>query len=610
MRSNKYWDTRALQRYSDVEKMTEPYIKQMMRLYTRANKVIDNDIANIYNNYSKATGLDIQTLKTLLSKKETDKFWKTLEGKGLKKYVKNNYKARISRLEQLQAQIYAKAIELTANTEHKINTNAYQGVINQGYNRTIYDISKGTGYDFAFNKLDDNTVKALLNRKFYGKNYSERIWGNTEILADKLSVLLGGALLSGTSPEKTINQVNKVFNTGYSNAQRLIRTEVNYFYNEAEGLAYEELGVDEYVFLATLDSRTSPVCQGMDNKRFKLTEKTVGVNYPPLHPYCRSTVRAFIDEDVEKTLKRKAKDIATGKIEEIGNLSYPEWLKSKGIQPVKEVTKEVKRGIIKYKDVTEFFKGGINLKGIDEDYQKEIKDEFLKIVNKYDIGALDNTILGTNKATSNLGYHKRGISAEYDYDKRAYKVMFDDKLALAKAYYQNKETSITSHRINKELNKKPYDSDLSTLWHEYGHFIDSTYTLKKYPQLERDLKRVTETLTNGRNVLKTVDWVKENADTIRDFNEILKKPDSLNNIVYNELYEIAKKHSNREYYSTYSFDNEIIANFGKYAGSKKSEFLAEAFTTVNLIPDDEQTFLQKEFKKIFDKHFKDMFGGG
>lgn len=326
MTSEQYWDERALIRLNDVEIQSDEYIKRIKKIYTRANRDIKKQIANIYKNYSKETGLDIQTLKTLLSKKETDKFWKSLEGKGLKQYVLDNYKARINRLEQLQGQLYARAKEIYGDELSNVYGH-YRAVINESYNKTIYDTQIGTGYDFSFNKLDDKTINAVLNAKWHGGNYSTRIWGNTNILADRLSEILGGALISGQGMSKTIMEVQNAFNVGKYYAERLVRTETNHFNAEAEALAYEELGVKKYVFVATLDNRTSEKCQNHDGKVYDFKDKKTGVNYPPLHPNCRSTTRGYLGEEEEKMLKRRAKNPITGETEIIDNISYNEWRK-------------------------------------------------------------------------------------------------------------------------------------------------------------------------------------------------------------------------------------------------------------------------------------------
>ena len=325
-----YWDKRAIKRLTDAEKQSEAYIKRIQKMYDRANKNIQRDIENIYANYSKATGLDVQSLKTLLTKTETQKLWDELKRQGLDGYVKGNYKARISRLEKLQAQIYAKAKELYPE-EQKAHTACYNGVINDSYYKAIYDTQMGTGFDFAFSNLDDNMVTALLNERWSGKNYSQRIWGNTDILAESLSEIIGGAMLSGQSIQKTARQIRERFDVGKYYAERLVRTEVNHFNNEADAMAYEEMDVDKYVFLATLDTRTSDICQSLDNDVFELKERQVGVNYPPMHPNCRSKTRAYMGEEIEATLKRRARNPITGKNEIVGNISYREWAEKHGL---------------------------------------------------------------------------------------------------------------------------------------------------------------------------------------------------------------------------------------------------------------------------------------
>ena len=323
-----YWDRRAVRRLTEAEKQSEAHIKRIQKMYDQANRNIQRDIDNIYRNYSKATGLDVQSLKELLTKTETDKLWKELKSKGLDQYVKGNYKARISRLEKLQAQIYAKAKEIYPQ-EQLEHTMCYNGVINNSYYKAIYDVQMGTGLDFAFSKIDDNMVSAILSEGWSGLNYSQRIWGNTDILAESLSEIIGGALLSGQSIQKTTRQVRDRFNVSKYYAERLVRTETNHFNNEADAMAYEEMGVDKYVFLAVLDTRTSTKCQDMDGEVIDLKDKEVGKNFPPLHPNCRSTTRAYMGEEIEKTLKRRARNPITGKTELVDNIPYKEWYAQK-----------------------------------------------------------------------------------------------------------------------------------------------------------------------------------------------------------------------------------------------------------------------------------------
>lgn len=343
MKTSTYWDKRAIKRLSEAEKHSEKYIKRVKAIYEQAYKDIDRQLASIYRNYSNDTGLDTQKLKELLTRSETKKTWEQMKRQGLDKYIKNNYKSRISRLEQLQAQIYAKA-KMIYPKEELQNTMCYKGVINQNYYKTMYDTQMGTGYAFNFATIDNNMIDALLQDPWSGKNYSQRIWGNTDILANNLSQILGGAMLSGQSMELTAKQIRDRFNVGKYYAERLIRTETNHFNNEVDAMAYEEMGVDEYVFVATLDSRTSEMCQAMDNKVFKYSEREEGYNYPPLHPNCRSTTRGYLGKEAEKDLQRRARNPQTGQTELIDNISYRDWIKQyQSVENNKKTVKTVEK---------------------------------------------------------------------------------------------------------------------------------------------------------------------------------------------------------------------------------------------------------------------------
>ena len=159
-KSSNYWDNRAIKRLSEAEKTSNAYIERIKKIYEQAYKNIDQEIARVYKNYAKETGLDVQKLKELLTRSETKKLWEQMKRQGLDKYIKDNYKSRISRLEQIQAQIYAKAKQIYPKEELE-QTMCYQGVINDSYYKAVYDTQVGTGYDFSFSNIDKNMTNAL-----------------------------------------------------------------------------------------------------------------------------------------------------------------------------------------------------------------------------------------------------------------------------------------------------------------------------------------------------------------------------------------------------------------------------------------------------------------
>ena len=73
-----------------------------------------------------------------------------------------------------------------------------------------------------------------------------------------------------------------------------------------------------------LDMKTSDICQELDNKVFLEKDRQVGVNAPPMHPFCRSTTAPVIDE--EFLTSRRAKNPKTGEYDEIPpEMNYKQW---------------------------------------------------------------------------------------------------------------------------------------------------------------------------------------------------------------------------------------------------------------------------------------------
>jgi hypothetical protein len=103
---------------------------------------------------------------------------------------------------------------------------------------------------------------------------------------------------------------------------------MNHISNQASMDAYRGSGVvKEYEFLATLDDRTSEICQELDGKVFTLAQGKTGVNMPPMHPYCRSTtIPHFPEDELSESSDRIARD-ENGKSYFVGeNVTFKEWV--------------------------------------------------------------------------------------------------------------------------------------------------------------------------------------------------------------------------------------------------------------------------------------------
>jgi len=232
------------------------------------------------------------------------------------------YEYRMKRLTALLAKTDAKMKELYGVTLGD-TTALLKEVIPEAYYHTIFDIAQGAGVQPQFSAVNSKLIDKIINENWSGENYSKRIWKNTSKLAESVRETLTEAAMNGESIYKTSRKLSEAFDTTAYNAQRLIRTETTYAANQAEMLSYKELDIDRYKFVATLDTRTSPICQKQDGKIYEVKDAKAGVNLPSMHPNCRSTTIPYFEDGMPDI--RIAKDKDGKNIKVPASMTYDEW---------------------------------------------------------------------------------------------------------------------------------------------------------------------------------------------------------------------------------------------------------------------------------------------
>jgi SPP1 gp7 family putative phage head morphogenesis protein len=239
----------------------------------------------------------------------------------------------MTRLEALKERIYIECNKL-ADVEIKQSNSAHINTIKEAYHKAMFDLQKGLDLGFDFSQMPSKTMENILKNPWSGNHFSDRVWKNTEVLATKLTETLTSGMMSGKSVPKMVKEIEDLSEVGKHAANRLIRTETTYMANAAEMESYKEAEIDKYMFVATLDNRTSEICREHDLKVYDVSKAVPGENMPPLHPYCRSTTIAYLGEDTLKDIERRARDPETGKTYKVpAGMNYKEWQK----EYVKEV---------------------------------------------------------------------------------------------------------------------------------------------------------------------------------------------------------------------------------------------------------------------------------
>ena len=398
-----YWEKRQTELMKRLENGTEKTINSLVEAYERTTKSINKEIAKIFNKYATDGKLTNKEATKLLSTKETKEFYNKLleqintiddvdiKRKLLAKYNAPAYSYRISRYEALQQNIDIELKKL-ANIEQNLTEIRYIDTINETYYRNIFDTQQNLGFAFSFTQMDNKTIQMMLAENWTNNaNFSKRIWNNSERLGNYLRVQFTADTMSGKSIQKISKELSEYMNVGLYNATTLVRTEVNHFANEAEMLSYEELDIEKYRFIATLDNTTCKHCAELDNRIFNVKDRRSGKNYPPIHPNDRCTTVAEFDDNIIEGLTRRAKDENGKSILIPQDMKYKEWYD-------KYVDKE--EGIIdnlfnkdpKVKDITNQKQNLVNKAFTNKNIRKIALDTDIKTIK-----------LGGNKA-----YHKKG----------------------------------------------------------------------------------------------------------------------------------------------------------------------------------------------------------
>lgn len=227
------------------------------------------------------------------------------------------------RLEKLKSKLLAE-IDRLFEYEESLTEETLLQVYEDGYYRSAYNVQQALGYGTGTIFIGPSVAEVAVGIAWSGKNYSERIWQHRDVLAKKAEQILTKGTILGQSNAQMAKRLAEEMENTFSNAARLVRTETNYIHNQASKQSYEALGLEQYQFLATLDLRTSKICASLDGKKFLLKDAQAGLNYPPMHPNCRSTTIPVVAYDASEVRLAKL----NGTYYEVpATMTYEQWYK-------------------------------------------------------------------------------------------------------------------------------------------------------------------------------------------------------------------------------------------------------------------------------------------
>lgn len=300
---SKYFEKRAEKRMEDAHRKANRPVAKISRAYKRSKGRLEDDIKRILGNVDKLDNtLRKEHLRTFINNEEyqrtliayqttTDPIVKAR----LQRLLKEN--AAAYRIRRKEAMIEAIEREKLLMTDTILNNT-------KDHLRETY---KGIMKDLGMNRPNTKRIEQVLKEEWSGTNYSKRIWHNQEVLGKQIEKEMFDQFLSGKSYREMNKSLDDLSNVGLHVCDRLVRTETSYVVNTAELDDSKRRGILAKKFEATLDKRTSKMCRDHDQRIILIDKIKIGVNAPPLHPYCRSHLSDMLegwDYDSEDELMR------------------------------------------------------------------------------------------------------------------------------------------------------------------------------------------------------------------------------------------------------------------------------------------------------------------
>ena len=338
MDHNKYWAERFEQLTEAELRKADDLSAEMVKEYRQTAQDLNDDIQRWYARFAAENKMSLAEARRVLNARERTEFQWSVEEyiKRAKKegvtdaYVQRlkNASARvhIDRLEAIRMQM-AQHIERLAAKGNARLTDVLRDIYPDAHLRTAYEVQKKAGFD-SFARIPETDVERILKKPWVsdGLNFSDRIWRDKDRLLSTLQGELTRGLIRGEPYSKIAQRIAGRMNVAMSAASRLVETEAAFFSSKGQLDAFRDLGVEQYEFVATLDSKTSETCREMDGKVLPLSEFKPGITAPPLHCHCRSTTCPYFDDEFTENETRAARDPETGKtLQAPAPMTYSEW---------------------------------------------------------------------------------------------------------------------------------------------------------------------------------------------------------------------------------------------------------------------------------------------
>lgn len=466
----KYWHDRAIEEEKKVYEVTKKQIELQEELYTNAKRKIDTTINYYTNKFMKNNKVDYIKAKELLSKDELKEFKWTLsnyinnakkkdlplkEFEKLQKQLTNSsLKHRIDKLEAMKHEINMHLNKLAKTKELMVEEHLSK-VYEEQYYKNLYNNAIATHQSKYISSLNPTQIQNVVKSNWLsdGSSFSDIIWKNKEKLLNEMQKTITVGIISGKTPYSLSEDFARIMNVDKSRARVLLQTESARVRSMAEIESYNQMGVSKYQIIATLDDRTSDICQSMDMKVFDTKEYEVGVTAPPFHPNCFDKETEILTNNGWKYFKdlKENDEVYTLNKETL----IPEWQK-----PINYISYYSKDKLLHFKNARMDLMVTKNHNILVQNMDSFVKDKSFKLRQAEQVGRKSKNRMysgakwiGENKEYEYLGTKKTDIDTYLKF--MAY-WLADGSCTPNKGSYNIKIAQTNNDWMYNELKKLPF----------------------------------------------------------------------------------------------------------------------------------------------------------
>lgn len=523
-KSSAYWQ----KRFSALENAQNQYgqntFHQIEPAFDKAEGQIQAQIEAWYARYASNNGITLAEARKQLSAAELKELqWDVQEyikygqenamnQQWMKELENASARFHISRLEALKFRTQ-QSLEVAFGNELDSLDGMVKRLYQSGYYHTCFEVQKGFNIGWEIGQIDERKLQKVISKPWAadGKTFSDRVWQSKTTMVNELHQQMTRTIIQGKAPDEAIKSMtkylqNKTKNAKY-NAGRLVMTEQAFISSAAQKDAFNDLDVEEFEIVATLDSHTSDICREMDGKHFPMKDFQPGVTAPPFHVWCRSTTVPYFDDEWGRSGERAARG-EDGKTYYVpADMTYPEWEKAMVDGQTDDLKPAVPDDTMKVEEVhwSDMIEGD-TFQNKKEAF-KHFEDAGIHISDskKYPMDAELSKGMATwhSKFTKNFADFDAAIKSKLPYIKNVAPSSLPGNRLGDFTYYTG-SGKVVGIRLNSGLHstldyaskvaEKSFESHwhsgknpLHTIIHEYGHYVSHSMSMLTKSSFEHDI---------------------------------------------------------------------------------------------------------------------------